>query len=277
MATTLSNPMRDERAYNVDEAALSLAAEKTIDVGHGVGNTLRVTQILEANDITCCCVGVSALKFYGASRMRDDWEICVPTDLVPKAIRVLQSPPHSDVYVLVDSISHAQVQSMTHTYNRFQTRGLWHTFVIVPASDVHLDCRPVNIVRSLQGLPYPSLQVFAQSCLNRRNELELCDLIDGTNISEDWGEKNLNLEGTNDVDWAWAMKRRTKEWNVEKEGKPRPIDFWPTRPKSKRLIWQSQVRTKASRLDWSRPPEAFITQYRVHGSPDPWTVLSDVS
>ncbi|TWU72668.1 hypothetical protein ED733_002608 [Metarhizium rileyi] len=198
-----------------------------------------------------------------------DWEICVPTELVSKAVQLLESPPQSDVYVRIDPIRCAQVHSMIHTYDRFQSRGIWHIFVIVPSFDVHLDCRPANIVRSLRGLPYPDLKVFAQSCLDRRNVVELCDLIDGTDVSEEWGEENLDLEGTHDVEWASAMRRRTTEWDVEKEGKPRPIDFWPTRPKSKRIIWQS--------LDWSRPPSIFFTQYRVHGSPDPWTVLSDVS
>ncbi|KJZ73043.1 hypothetical protein HIM_07615 [Hirsutella minnesotensis 3608] len=268
MVTLVGDPMRDDNVHNVD---LNIATESETYVGHGADHTLRVTVILEANDIPCCCVGVSALKCYELGNLR------AYPELVSEAVRILQSPQHSHDYVLVDPISHAQVQSMIHTYDRFKTRGLCHAFVIVPADDVHLDCRPVNIVRSLRGLPYPNLGVFAQSCLDRRNELELCDLIDGANISEDWGEDNLNLEGTNDVEWAWAMKRRTKEWDVEKERKPKPIDFWPTRPKSKRLIWQSQVRTKVERLDWSRPPEVFVTQYRVHGSPDPWTVLSDIS
>lgn len=161
----------------------------------------------------------------------------MPTALVPKTLEILQSPPISDIYIPTDPIPRPQVQSLMHTYTRFKKQNFPYTFIIVPADDILLDCRPTNIVRSLRGLPYPSLKVFAQSCLDRRNEVELCDLIDGTNITEDWGDEELDLEGTNDTEWAWTMKRRTKEWDVQKEGKPRPIDFWPTRPKDRRLIW----------------------------------------
>lgn len=39
--------------------------------GRGTDDTLRVTQILEEHGILNCLVGVSALKFYGAGRVRD--------------------------------------------------------------------------------------------------------------------------------------------------------------------------------------------------------------
>jgi len=40
-------------------------------------------------------------------------------------------------------------------------------------------------------------------------------------------------------------------------------------------MWQSMVRTKKDRLDWTEPSNVFITQYRIVGDPDPRTVLSD--
>jgi hypothetical protein len=167
--------------------------------------------------------------------------------------------------------------SFIHTYKRYQIRGLPHTFVIVPSRDVHLDCQPDKIVRSLRGLPYPKLEDFFQSCLDRRDEVELTDLIDGTNVTDDWGETHLDLEGTHDIEWARLMKRRTDEWNPQREGTAPPIDYWPTRPESKREFWKSLVQTKMDRLDWSRPPEIFLTQYRIRNSSDPWTVMTNVS
>ena len=38
--------------------------------GHGTDDALRVTQILEKFGIPCCLVGISALIFYGAGRVR---------------------------------------------------------------------------------------------------------------------------------------------------------------------------------------------------------------
>lgn len=39
--------------------------------GHGILEVLEVTRFLEKHGIECCIVGVSALMFYGAARVRD--------------------------------------------------------------------------------------------------------------------------------------------------------------------------------------------------------------
>lgn len=101
--------------------------------------------------------------------------------------------------------------------------------------------------------------------------LELCDVIDGTNVSEEWGEQNLDLEGINDVEWAKEKNKRGKAF----DGKL--MAFARDGRKSKREMWQSLVRTKKDRLDWTKPEDVFITQYRVIGVPDPWTRMSDMS
>jgi hypothetical protein len=41
--------------------------------GHGTLEILEVTRYLEKHGIECCIVGVSALIFYGAGRVRDVW------------------------------------------------------------------------------------------------------------------------------------------------------------------------------------------------------------
>ncbi|EEQ34976.1 conserved hypothetical protein [Microsporum canis CBS 113480] len=67
--------------------------------------------------------------------------------------------------------------------------------------------------------------------------LPLCDVIDGTNVSEEWGEKNLDLEGTNDVEWAKAKNKKGKEFG----GKWAHGAFAREGRKSKREMWQSLV------------------------------------
>ncbi|EGX88279.1 hypothetical protein CCM_08322 [Cordyceps militaris CM01] len=228
-----------------------------------ISKTLAVIQILTEHDIPCCCVGISALKLYGARRMRSTWEICVPADLVPLAEHLFRS---DGAFASLEPKKPAPV-SRIHAYSRFGTCGSNHEFVIVPDCDVHLDCRAVEITHSLRGLPYPSLKDFAQSCIDRRSHVELCDFVDGTNLSEEWGEENLDLNGMHDVRWVRNMQ-------AKKDVCPR---WWPTRPKQKREIWQSYVRTKEQRLDCSRPPSRYVTQYRHIGSKDPWTMLSDAS
>lgn len=39
--------------------------------GYGTDDTLAVTQVLEQHGIPCCLVGIAALIFYGAGRVRD--------------------------------------------------------------------------------------------------------------------------------------------------------------------------------------------------------------
>lgn len=76
---------------------------------------------------------------------------------------------------------------------------------------MHIVCDPSNLTRSPRGLPYPKLDVFIQSCLDTNNMLQLCDVIDGTNVTEEWGEKHLDLEGTNDVEWAIETNRKGRK------------------------------------------------------------------
>lgn len=126
------------------------------------------------------------------STMLQDWKIRASAEL-------LQSEPHAEQYRLVKPWPHYHPLSLIHTYHQFKSRGIDHYFFLVPSIDVHIDCDPPNFTRSLRGLPYPKLDVFIQSCLDTYDMVQLCDVIHGTNVSEGWVEKNLDLEGTNDV------------------------------------------------------------------------------
>jgi len=95
-----------------------------------------------------------------------------------------------------------QPGSLAHTYHRFSVRGWDCTFILVPSDDIHLSCEPAHIQRSLNGLPYPRLDVFVQSLLDTYNVVALCDVVDGTHVSFDWGSQHLDLAGTRDVQWA---------------------------------------------------------------------------
>ena len=164
-------------------------------------------------------------------------------------------------------------KSLVHTYHRFQGKGTNFYFILVPARDAHIACEPENITRSLRGLPCPKLDVFIQSCLDTYNELQLCDVVDGTDLAEEWGEDNLDLEGFNDVEWARDINKRGCEFENGKFTHWAP--FARDGRKSRREMWQSMVRTKKDRLDWTKPSDIYVTQYRITGDPDPWTVLSD--
>lgn len=163
---------------------------------------------------------------------------------------------------------------MIHTYSRFKGKDTDHYFILVPSRDAHIACEPSNFTRSLRGLPYPTLTVFIQSCLDTRDSLQLVDVVDGTNVSEEWGEENLQLEGTNDVAWARDLNQRGEDFDGGRFAHWGP--FVPDMPWSRREMWQDAVRTKEDRLDWTKPRDIFITQYRMVDEPDSWNVLSDM-
>ncbi|QPH09363.1 hypothetical protein C2857_000131, partial [Epichloe festucae Fl1] len=157
------------------------------------------------------------------------WEICVPAQLVADAENLFQS---DDTFTRLEPKRPAPA-SRIHTYSRFGTVGSNHEFVIVPDCDVHMDCCSDIIVRSPRGLLYPSLKAFAQSCIDRRNQLELSDLIDGIDVSEEWGEEHLDLNGVHNVSWALGMQEKDS-------GSSMPIG-WPTLVISAKIAGETAV------------------------------------
>lgn len=47
--------------------------------GYGTDDTLAVTCVLEEHGIPCCLVGIAALVFYGAGRVRDVGSLRAPS------------------------------------------------------------------------------------------------------------------------------------------------------------------------------------------------------
>lgn len=62
-------PLNDQR-NGVQKHLYSPTPNSRVADDNGLNDILGVTQILENNDIPCFCVGISALKFYGAARDR---------------------------------------------------------------------------------------------------------------------------------------------------------------------------------------------------------------
>ncbi|KAL2071338.1 hypothetical protein VTL71DRAFT_12573 [Oculimacula yallundae] len=234
---------------------------------HGVLEILEVIKILQKHDIPCCCVEISALKYYGAPRVRHDWELCVPTDKLESAAAILKSVPYEHVYEFCKDVDIVQLYSLHHTFPRFKVKGYILWFILVPSIDRHMDCTPSNFEYSSNGLPYPRLDVFAQSQLDMRDMVTLEDLIDGMDLTEEWGAKNLDLDRTNDIPWA-----------IEKNKKIRasvPLTLGScfleiaTAPIVHRDTWNTLVRNKHRRMGEEHPKEFFSTQYYLKDGGDP--------
>lgn len=161
-----------------------------------------------------------------------------------------------------------QPASLAHTYSRFRRNGVDVHFVLIPSHDAHIECNTSIIRRSSSGLPYPVLSVLIQSFIDTDDVVALDDIIDGTNVSEEWGNTHLQLDGTNDLNWAKRMNE--KVYSLFKGGVGPWGCLFPSEVVSRRYLWESRVRGKLARLGWTRPAELFDTRFRLKGSEDPW-------
>jgi hypothetical protein len=74
--------------------------------------------------------------------------------------------------------------SLLHTFPRFKFVGKAMCFTLIPSDDAHIDCIPPKIEHSPMGLPYPILEIFAQSLLDTNDMVALTDIIDGMDLTE---------------------------------------------------------------------------------------------
>ncbi|KAB5530357.1 hypothetical protein GE09DRAFT_1207093 [Coniochaeta sp. 2T2.1] len=236
--------------------------------GHGTLEALAVTRILEDHGINCCICGTSALIYYGAGRVRLDWEICVPSTLAQEAEALLKSEDHSRDYMTLPPWPIPWPGSLAHTYTRFRGRDVDFYFVLVPSDDVHLPLEPSNLQRSHHGLPYPRLDVLIQSFLDSNNGNSLGDVVDGSDVSEEWGYEHLDLDGTTDE--AWVARKNKAIIDSLDPLRARFGGGIPVYPLQKRDMWKAVVKSKLHRLGWTTPESLFLTRFRLRGSPDPW-------
>ncbi|CAK7227933.1 hypothetical protein SCUCBS95973_006711 [Sporothrix curviconia] len=236
--------------------------------GHGTMEALALSRDLEDNaGIPNCFCGVSALIYYGAGRMRDDWWIAVPADLLDRAEAHVRTRVDDGTYMSVLPWPYAQPGCLAHTLPRYKTVGIGFYFTLFPDKYFHIDCSvPANLERSANGLPYPTLAALLQSCLETYDRVSLADAVDGSDVSDEWGQAHLYLDGTIDLDWArWKNERM-----AEAEARGFPVMGRATTARfEKRALWDLMVTNKGGRRGWTQPPELFATRFRLHNSPDP--------
>lgn len=102
-----------------------------------------------------------------------------------------------------------------------------------------------------------------QSFLDTYNVVSLCNIIDGTDVSEEWGYKSLDLSGTNDVEWAECMNKRYFASIAGGEGMILPL--FPAQSVRRQVMWETYVRQKKARLGWTHSDGMFDTRFRLKG------------
>ncbi|KAL9089054.1 MAG: hypothetical protein Q9165_005867 [Trypethelium subeluteriae] len=260
--------------------------------GKGTLEAIEVIKELESAGIPCCLVGISALIYYGAGRVRvvrtkvhssvkdksiltfqlQDWEVCVPTDLHDRAKAIFRTEFKSGIYDPFPP-GHVQVGSLHHTFPRFKLRGVGFWFLLIPSEDCHFECKSPNLERSKSGLPYPKLDVFAQSLLDMDDRVNLTDLVDGMDLSEEWSLQNLVLDGTTDANWAERKNVKIRSSVPLTESSC----LWElsAAPFSRREILMDILEKKSNRIGPERSKEYFVTRFRLRGSADPRSEFRD--
>ncbi|KAK8040906.1 hypothetical protein PG994_013913 [Apiospora phragmitis] len=117
------------------------------------------------------------------------------------------------------------------------------------------------------GLPYPKPEYLVQSLLETQRLVDLEDLVDGMNLSEEWGEQHLDLDRTCSVEYAqWkdgqiraTIPQTQFSCLMELNDYPKPL----------RPIWKEIVQTKERRIGVELPKEDYLTRFFPVGREDP--------
>jgi hypothetical protein len=220
--------------------------------------------LLHGDGIDCCLVQEPASVYYGSTRMIWDFVLCVPDDKLAAAEALFSNRPNEfEPFRPLPMVSR---QYLDGFFPRFKFVGISLFLVILPSRASHLKCCSENIEYSAIGLPYPRLPVYVQSLLDTLNRVDLTDVIDGMNLTPEWGETNLTLDGTVDPDWGrWAADLRAS-------GKAREdqIPNWCRNPPKRRDLWMeaSTTESKLKRQGIKRFP-GYETKYWRTGQKDP--------
>ena len=176
-------------------------------------------------------------------------------------------------------------RSLYHTFPRFRLnhQGPLFDFQLVPSSDWRFECIPDNFEYSAQNeLPYPKLDLFAQSLLERQDLGDLQDLVDGMDLTEQWGEENLKFGEHSGEYTQWLAEKNVKI----REALPQEVkdevlnDMLGTEiyeldeePPDFRETFVHLTQTKEGRIGLETPAELYATKYRAKDSPDPRTLI----
>ncbi|KAH9885031.1 hypothetical protein F4778DRAFT_761696 [Xylariomycetidae sp. FL2044] len=238
--------------------------------GHGITEILEVIEILKGADVTSCITGGKALRYYGVARIPKDWHVCVPDASFPDATAAFTSL--GDKYEPAPGIC-PQLKSARNTYPRFKLKGVAFTFFVIPASEHFLgglDATMIEHSSNNNNIPYPKLDVIAQSLVLNQHWPELAQLIDGMDLSEEWGYSNLHLDQFTPAELDYIANKNQKvkaAWEAVSGVDARGGTISTKVDRKKK--WRTLVEGKESRIGPHLPHDRYLSQFRRKGSEDP--------
>ena len=170
-----------------------------------------------------------------------DWWICLSDSVISRAEALIRARP--DEYIPFAPDVRLEPDDPQCRWARFKPVGLSLFFRLVPAGELHIAIeKQGSIVRGKTGLPFPSLPVFVQSLLDAGNMLDLEDLVDAMDLSEEWATGN---------------------------GVHLSYEKYPGSRSSPGKEWEWLTRTKQKRMGLKYNPRIYATRYRRHRERDP--------
>ncbi len=193
-------------------------------------------------------------------------EFCVPSESLVAANEIFVTGLAKDDYTAWrgprPELERQLSQSLYHTFPRYRLNhdGPLFDFCLVPSDDWRFECVFDNFEYSAQKrIPYPKLHLFAQSLLERQDFNDLQDLVDGMDLTEEWGENNLNLDGSGEEYMRWVAEKSEKiraalPEDVKEEARELGTEIYELDedPPKFRDIFLHLVRTKAGRIGLRR-------------------------
>lgn len=116
-------------------------------------------------------------------------------------------------------------------------------------------------------MPYPKLPEFAQSLIETYNLVDLVDLIDGMNLSNEWGEAHLDLKSAYDTEW-WVWKNEQLRKHTPPGDVPSTRVIEKFIPKDKLWMDRCSDERKRKRQGIKYNPRK-VTRFRRAGQKDP--------
>ncbi len=140
----------------------------------------------------------------------------------------------------------------------------------MPAFECLLSPSPDQCEKSASGIPYPKLELFAQSLLNLQQYADLNDLVDGMDLDEAWGETHLlQLDKPAPVEYIREKNDMIASSLPESKKSVAFLCLLSERPRPARDEWLRIVRTKHQRINDELPRHRYLTRFRKVGSRDP--------
>ncbi|KAJ4387217.1 hypothetical protein N0V93_007806 [Gnomoniopsis smithogilvyi] len=217
----------------------------------------EVIRLLGQVGAPACIADVHALRYFGAGRLSNEFDICIPDEKLDSARMIFENDARFEEALPAPP----QFKSLRHTRPTFLMKDVYFVFILIPASDYFIDPSPDCCELSIKGIPYPKLHLFARSLLVLQNPSNLCDLIDGMDLDKEWGESNLDFDDLQRKGLEFSRKQNVMLEQMDAGTLNLNVDY--------RSKWNIKVDEKEKRIEPMKKGRYKTRWRRIKNDRDP--------